>query len=114
MQDNNFSIFDPIDLKWIKTVSHFVFIQFLARFIGIFSGILIIRYLDKQEYAYFIIANMILGTITVLSDSGISASLSARGGKIWRESPGFQKLSPDRRIALMRLLRSVSNEPVEL
>jgi len=47
------------------------------------SGLLVIRYLPLQEYAYYTIANAVLGTLIVLTDSGISQGVMARGGKVW-------------------------------
>src|SRR5690606_5662880 len=36
-------------------------------------------------YAYYTIANTMLGTMTVLSDGGISSGVMAQGGKVWQD-----------------------------
>ncbi|WLT38817.1 hypothetical protein NON20_03415 [Synechocystis sp. B12] len=56
------------------------------------SGIIIVRTLGKQEYAYFTIANSLQSTMNILSDIGISISLMSIGGKIWQDKYLFGKL----------------------
>lgn len=48
-------------------------------------GILILRILSTDQYAYYTLANTMLGTMTVLADGGISAGVMAEGGKHWRD-----------------------------
>lgn len=49
---------------------------------GLFSGLIIVRLLPSKEYAYYTIANSVLGTLTILADSGISAGVLSEGGKV--------------------------------
>jgi O-antigen/teichoic acid export membrane protein len=58
--------------------------QIIIQALGFASGILIIRLLPVQEYAFYTLANTMLGTMTVLSDGGISAGVMAQGGKVWQ------------------------------
>jgi O-antigen/teichoic acid export membrane protein len=60
--------------------------------LGLASGILLVRTLDQQQYAYFTIANTMQGTMNVLADSGISSGLTAIGGKIWQDRYRFSQL----------------------
>ena len=49
------------------------------------TGLVVVRLLPVREYAYYTIANAVLGTMSVLSDSGIADSLVAQGGKVWKD-----------------------------
>lgn len=59
--------------------------QLLIQLLGLISGIFIIRLLPTREYAWYTIANTMLGTISVLSDAGISTAMMAHGGKVWTD-----------------------------
>lgn len=60
-------------------------IQLLIQLLGLISGIIIIRLLPTKEYAWYTIANTMLGTMSVLSDAGISTAMMAHGGKVWTD-----------------------------
>lgn len=72
----------PKAIYWGKTLSKFVSVQLVIQTLGFVCGILIVRTLDQQQYAYFTIANTMQGTMNMLSDSGISIGLTAIGGKV--------------------------------
>ncbi|MDR0559185.1 MAG: hypothetical protein LBG92_03385 [Prevotellaceae bacterium] len=69
---------------WIKLISVTGIAQVTVQLIGFICGILVIRILPVNEYAFYTIANTILGTMTVLSDGGISTGVMAQGGKVWQ------------------------------
>jgi hypothetical protein len=48
------------------------------------SGLIVIRLLPVNEYAWYTIANAILGTLIVLTDCGIAQGVMAQGGKVWQ------------------------------
>ncbi len=52
---------------------------------GLLAGILIIRLLPTKEYAFYTLANTMLGTMTILADGGISNGVMAQGGKVWQD-----------------------------
>lgn len=52
--------------------------------LGFVSGILVIRLLPVEEYAYYILANTMLGIFTVIGDAGISQGVMSEGGKVWQ------------------------------
>ncbi|MCC5637258.1 polysaccharide biosynthesis protein [Nostoc sp. CHAB 5844] len=79
-------------IYWFKILSKFISIQLLIQAIGLVSGFLLIRTLDKQQYAYFTIANTMQGTMDLLADSGVSISLTALGGKVWQDRYQFGQL----------------------
>lgn len=72
-------------LEWGKLISTTGGTQILIQSIGLISGVLIIRLLSVQEYAMYTLANSLLATMTLLSDSGISAGVISQGGKVWKD-----------------------------
>ncbi len=87
-------------LQRARVVGHFASVQVLVQCIGFASGILLVRYLDRREYAYFTIAHTMQGTINVLADIGISIGLISIGGRVWQDRERFGQL-----IATARHLR---------
>lgn len=79
-------------LQHAKTVGNFAFVQAMVQLIGFASGILLVRWLDQNEYAYFTIANTMQGTINVLADMGISIGLMSIGGRVWQDRSRFGQL----------------------
>ena len=75
-----------------RIVGNFAFVQAAVQVIGFLSGILLIRYLDQREYAYFTIANTMQGTLNVLADIGISIGLVSIGGRVWQDRHRFGQL----------------------
>ena len=59
-------------------------LKLLCRLLALLRGILIIRLLPVQEYAFYTLANTMLGTMTVLADGGITTGVMAQGGKVWQ------------------------------
>ncbi|TDN39576.1 polysaccharide biosynthesis protein [Hymenobacter sp. UV11] len=70
--------------QWAKLIAITSGTQVLVQIAGLIGGILIIRLIPVQEYAYYTIANAMLGTMTILSDGGISTGVMAQGGKVWQ------------------------------
>jgi O-antigen/teichoic acid export membrane protein len=80
------------DFKWVGILSKFVSIQLIVQALGFASGIIIIRTLSKEEYAYFTIANSLQSAMNVLSDCGISSGVLAIGGKVYQDHHSFVQL----------------------
>ncbi len=72
-------------VSWGKLISITGSAQIIVQAVGFASGILIIRLLPVQEYAFYTLANTMLGAMTVLSDGGISTGVMAQGGKVWED-----------------------------
>ncbi len=70
---------------WIRRILFTGSTQLLIQGLGFVGGILIIRMLTPQQYALYVLANTILGTMTILADGGISAGVMTEGGKVWRD-----------------------------
>jgi len=72
-------------LDWGKLISITGSAQLLIQGVGFVSGILIIRLLPVQEYAFYTLVNTMLGMISVLSDGGISTGVMSSGAKVWQD-----------------------------
>ncbi len=79
-------------LHRVRIVSNYALVQVFVQVIGFLSGILLVRYLDQREYAYFTIANTMQGTLNVLADIGISIGLVSIGGRVWYDRQRFGQL----------------------
>lgn len=72
-------------VSWGKLISITGSAQIIVQVVGFASGILIIRLLPVQEYAFYTLANTMLGMMTVLADGGITTGVMAQGGKVWQD-----------------------------
>jgi len=72
-------------VSWGRLISITGSAQIIVQAVGFASGILIIRLLPVQEYAFYTLANTMLGTMTVLADGGITTGVMAQGGKVWQD-----------------------------
>jgi O-antigen/teichoic acid export membrane protein len=72
-------------LEWGKLISITGSAQVVVQGVGFVAGILIIRYLPVQEYAFYTLVNTMLGMISVLSDGGISTGVMSSGAKVWKD-----------------------------
>jgi hypothetical protein len=79
-------------LQRARIVGNFAFVQVAVQLVGFASGILLIRRLEQNEYAYFTIANTMQGTINVLADMGVSIGLMFIGGRVWQDRYRFGQL----------------------
>ena len=75
-----------------RVIGNLAAVQAVVQILGFVSGILVIRSLSQQEYAYFTIANTMQGTLNLLADIGISAAVISIGGRIWKEKQRFGQL----------------------
>lgn len=96
-------------LQRARMVGNFAFVQAMVQLVGFASGILLVRWLDQNEYAYFTIANTMQGTINVLADMGISIGLVSIGGRVWQDPHRFGQLITTaqhfrRRLGLLAIL----------
>jgi len=79
-------------LEWGKLIFMTGAAQVLVQATGLLTGIFIIRMLPTQEYAFYTLANTMLGTMTILADGGISSGVMSQGGKIWRDRTELGKV----------------------
>lgn len=71
--------------SWAKLLSLTGFAQVIVQVSGLVAGIIVIRLLPTNEYAFYTLANTMLGTMTVLADGGISSGIMASGGRVWKD-----------------------------
>src|SRR5437868_6710372 len=79
-------------LRRAKIVGNFALVQAAVQVIGFAAGILLVRSLPQQEYAYFTIANTMQGTLNLLADIGISVGLVSIGSRVWQDPHRFGQL----------------------
>jgi O-antigen/teichoic acid export membrane protein len=70
--------------EWGKLISITGSAQVLVQIISFICGILVIRLLSTQEYALYTLANVMLGTMILLADGGISTGVMAQGARVWQ------------------------------
>ena len=75
-----------------RIIGNLAIVQGVVQILSFLSGILIIRSLSQQEYAYFTIANTMQGTLNLLADIGISAGVISIGGRVWQDQRRFGQL----------------------
>lgn len=71
--------------NWIRLAAVIFMSQATIQVLGLLTGLLIIHLLPVQEYAYYTIANTVLGTMALLSDSGINNGVMSQGGSVWQD-----------------------------
>lgn len=71
--------------QWSKLIAITGGAQAIVQVTGLVCGILVIRLLPTQEYAWYTLTNTMLGTMSVLADGGISTGVMALGGKVWQD-----------------------------
>ncbi len=77
---------------WTPILLRFTSIQVVVQAIGFAAGILVVRNLPKQEYAFYTLCNTMLATVLVLADGGISSALTAIGGRVWQDRGRLSQL----------------------
>lgn len=83
--------------------------QIVVQGLGAITGLFLVRFLPKDQYAWFTIAGSLMATMSVLSDGGLTTGLTSIGGSIHAEPRKFSQLIADvfwwrRRIASVILL----------
>ena len=69
----------------VKILTKFSALQVSIQGVTALSGFLIVRILDKSQYAAYTIAVSLQVLLTILSDSGIGWGLNAIGGRMWSD-----------------------------
>jgi hypothetical protein len=85
--------------RWMskgRILTKFIALQVLIQGVTALSGFVIVRLLDKSQYAAYTIAASLQVLLTVLSDSGIGWGLNAIGGCIWKDDSARYVVDADR------------------
>ena len=67
--------------------------QALSQLLAFAAGLVVVRNLSIEQYAFYTLATAALGVASALSDSGMSNAVFAQGGRVWQQ--------PDRLGAVM-------------
>ena len=81
----NFTIDKNKMLLWGKLIGVTGGSQVIIQVLGLIAGILTVRLLSIKEYAFFTLANTMLGALAVISDGGISSGVMSEAGKKWTD-----------------------------
>lgn len=71
--------------QWGPTLGKYTLVQLGVQLLGAFAGLLIVRTLPKQEYAFYTLASTLIPTLCSLATSGITYAASALGGQVWTD-----------------------------
>lgn len=71
--------------RWALVLAKFVLVQLLVQAVAALGGIIIVRTLAKQDYAYYTIANSVLPALFWLANSGVTFAVSGIGGRVWQD-----------------------------
>ncbi len=69
-------------LKWLKLCGVTGGGQTIVQVIGFLSGIIVIRFITVEDYAFYTLANTMLGMMTIFANSGVTAGAMVEGGKV--------------------------------
>jgi len=71
--------------RWGPALTKFLFVQILVQAVGALAGIIIVRTLDRQDYALYTISNSTTSGLFWLANSGITYAVSGIGGRVWQD-----------------------------
>ena len=69
----------------VKPLAGFFGVQMVVQILMMLAGLLVVRTMDKSEYAFYTVANATQGSMSVLTNLGATSALSALGGVVWRD-----------------------------
>jgi O-antigen/teichoic acid export membrane protein len=72
-------------LSHLTTLAGTVAVQAGTQLLVFASGVIAVRYLPIEQYAYYTLANAALGMAAALSDSGMTAAITGQCGKVWQQ-----------------------------
>jgi O-antigen/teichoic acid export membrane protein len=72
-------------IEWFRMFAGYSAVQAFAQGFGFLTGIMVVRNLSKEDYAFFMIVSTVGPLMNTLSDTGITNSLAAIGGKFWQD-----------------------------
>ncbi len=67
-------------------------VQMIIQGINAVTGLMIVRYMAKDDYAWFTLAASVLATLNLLGDGGVGTGLTAIGGRIHDQPGPFAQL----------------------
>lgn len=90
--------------RWSVTFGGFAVVQLLVQLLNAGAGFLLVRTLDKPDYAWFTIASSMSAALAVLADAGIIHAVTSIGGGVWQNKASLKGVV----IAALRLRMKLS------
>lgn len=75
-----------------KRLTGYAGVQLGLQALNALSGLLLVRFLAKEDYAWFTLVSAQLGAISILADSGLGSATTALGGPVQGEPARFGSL----------------------
>ncbi len=79
-------------LRWGTILGGFALVQLSVQSLNAVAGFLMVRSLDKPNYAWFTIISGMSAALSVLADSGIGSAVTSIGGGIWQDKNALSNL----------------------
>ncbi|HCN78227.1 MAG TPA: hypothetical protein DIT13_13655 [Verrucomicrobiales bacterium] len=89
--------------RWASLSSQVAGMQMLVQGVSAVTGLLLIRAMEKDAYAWFTLAASMLATLHLLADGGTSTALTSIGGRVYQNAAEFSRLMADGRRMALRL-----------
>jgi hypothetical protein len=95
--------------RWAVQASGVLFTQVGVQGIGAVTGLMLVRWMPKDEYAWLTICGSLLATIGLLADGGIATAITSMSGRVSRDKKSLAEvadacLSVRNRLALLSLV----------
>jgi len=79
-------------LFWAKLLAGTMVFQAVIQALGFLTGLLIVRFLSKEDYAWYTIVGTMGPVLAMMADSGITTGSLAIGGRIWQDDEKMGRL----------------------
>lgn len=78
--------------RWSAVFGGFAFVQLLVQGMNAVAGFLLVRTLEKPDYAWFTIASGMSAALATLADGGIGNAVTSIGGTVWQDKASLKGL----------------------
>jgi O-antigen/teichoic acid export membrane protein len=78
--------------RWSTILGGFAVVQLLVQALNALAGFLLVRAMEKPDYAWFTIASGMSAALSILSDSGVGNAVTSIGGRIWQDHASLKGL----------------------
>lgn len=78
--------------RWSAIFGGFALVQLFVQALNAIAGFLLVRTLEKPDYAWFTIASSMSAALAVLADAGIVNAVTSIGGTIWQDKASLKGL----------------------
>ena len=78
--------------RWSTILGSFAVVQLIVQVLNAAAGFMLVRALEKPDYAWFTIASGMSATLSILSDAGIGTAVTSIGGMEWQDKASLKGL----------------------